>query len=44
MGLAICRRVVERYGGSIAATSSAGQGTTFTITLPVSHADADHGR
>jgi signal transduction histidine kinase len=35
MGLAICRRVVERYGGSIAATSSAGQGTTFTVTLPV---------
>jgi signal transduction histidine kinase len=35
IGLAICRRIVERHGGTIAATSSAGQGATFTVTVPV---------
>ncbi|MEJ2707694.1 MAG: MASE3 domain-containing protein [Anaerolineales bacterium] len=35
MGLAICRKIVERHGGSITAESKEGQGTTFIITLPV---------
>ena len=35
IGLAICRKIVERHKGTITATSSAGQGATFTVTLPV---------
>ncbi|MGQ9426825.1 sensor histidine kinase [Gilvimarinus sp. F26214L] len=35
IGLAVCRRVVERHGGSIAVSSSPGQGTRFTIELPL---------
>jgi PAS domain S-box-containing protein len=34
MGLAICRRIVERHGGEIAALSKPGQGTTVIVTLP----------
>jgi PAS domain S-box-containing protein len=34
MGLAICRRIVERHGGEITAISTLGEGSTFIITLP----------
>ncbi len=34
MGLAICRKVVERHGGTIVADSTSGGGTTITVTLP----------
>ncbi len=42
MGLAICRKIVERHGGSIAATSIVGQGTTFTVNLPISQAQVEY--
>lgn len=35
IGLAICWRIAERHGGTIAAISSPGEGATFTVTLPV---------
>jgi signal transduction histidine kinase len=35
MGLAICKKIAERHGGSIAADSAPGQGSRFTVRLPV---------
>lgn len=37
MGLAICKKIVERHKGSITAGSEPGKGATFTVTLPVKH-------
>ena len=35
MGLPVAQRIVDRHGGSLAASSRLGDGTTFTISLPV---------
>ncbi|HEX8362242.1 MAG TPA: PAS domain S-box protein [Longimicrobium sp.] len=35
MGLAICRKIVERHGGRVTAESTPGEGTTFIVSLPV---------
>ena len=34
MGLAICRKIVERHGGHITARGVPGQGAAFIVTLP----------
>lgn len=40
LGLSICKQLVELHGGTIAVTSSVGEGSTFTFTLPLAN-DAD---
>jgi hypothetical protein len=35
LGLPICRRLLEQHGGAIRVESRLGEGTTFTIELPV---------
>lgn len=35
IGLAVCRRIVDRHKGSITAKSKPGEGATFTVQLPV---------
>ncbi|WP_425617357.1 CHASE3 domain-containing protein [Anatilimnocola sp. NA78] len=35
MGLAICRKIIERHAGNIAAHSEPNQGTRFVFTLPI---------
>lgn len=35
LGLSIVRHAVERHGGNVQVTSALGEGTTFTVTLPV---------
>jgi signal transduction histidine kinase len=42
MGLAICRKIVERHGGTITARSTPGEGTTFITTLPANQPQGDH--
>ncbi|PRX29910.1 histidine kinase/DNA gyrase B/HSP90-like ATPase [Orenia metallireducens] len=34
MGLAICKRIIERHGGEICVESILGEGTSFYFTLP----------
>jgi two-component system NtrC family sensor kinase len=45
IGLAVARKIVEEHEGSISVTSRPGEGTTFTLRLPVEHetlADPSH--
>lgn len=34
LGLAICKRVIQRHAGKIGVTSTLGKGTTFTLSFP----------
>jgi light-regulated signal transduction histidine kinase (bacteriophytochrome) len=35
VGLAVCRKIAERHGGTITAHGRPGEGATFVVTLPV---------
>ncbi len=41
IGLAICRKIVERHHGQIVAHSTLGAGTTMTLTLPLTQKAQD---
>lgn len=37
IGLAVCRRIAERHGGSVTAEGSPGGGAKFRVSLPIRH-------
>ena len=43
IGLSIARKIVWRHGGLITARGAPEQGATFTVTLPLSHANGRNG-
>ena len=44
LGLAVTHGIIEAHGGSIAVDSTPGEGTTFTITIPLGGRTGSGGR
>lgn len=44
IGLAVCRKIVERYNGEIDAKSTPKTGATFIIKLPIKNKERQHDR
>jgi two-component system, LuxR family, sensor kinase FixL len=44
VGLAVCQSIIQEHGGTIRVESTPGQGTTFTIQLPLGEAPAAEAR
>jgi signal transduction histidine kinase len=42
VGLAVCRRIADRHGGTITAKGKPGEGATFTVTLPLLRPNQDN--
>jgi light-regulated signal transduction histidine kinase (bacteriophytochrome) len=43
IGLALCRKIADRHGGTIEAESEPGQGATFIVTLPADQPEGSYG-
>lgn len=43
LGLPICKRIIEAHGGKISVESIVGEGTTFTVTMPIEPKPREEG-